>query len=114
MDKHVKKITGFGNLCYKCFGEMVEVMLEFDDDWLTNTIIPEIKIEISDGIMRNGEDFNMDDYIADNIYNEEIINSAMSSMLDGGSLPEIVRKYLSTWFWISADEKIYGDVNGEV
>jgi len=97
--EHVKKIIGFGKLCYKCFDEMVIKMLEFQDVWMCDTIIPAIKSDISDGIIKQGDDYDISAYMKESIYDEIIINIAISEMFDGGSLPEIVRKYLNKHLW---------------
>jgi hypothetical protein len=115
IEEHVKKIIGFGKLCYKCFDEMVIRMLEFQDAWLSDTIVPAIKKDISDGIMKDGEHYDVHMYIKQSIYDIELINTAINEMFDGGSLPEIVRTYLNNYLWKERsyiEDMDFGDDDG--
>jgi hypothetical protein len=95
--KHVRNIKGIGNRCYGCFDDQIMKMLEFQETWLEEDIIPDIKTEISDGIMKDGENYDIKGYIDNSSYNSETIENAIEEMLSGNALPEIVRIYLNKY-----------------
>lgn len=107
---HVKNIKGIGNRCYGCFDEQIMKMLEFQEMWLDEDIIPEIKLDISNGIMKYEEDYDIKEYITNSPYTSETIELSINEMVSENALPEIVRMYLNKYIGNIMD---YVDTDGE-
>lgn len=95
--KHVRLIRGIGYRCFNCFEDEIMKMIEFQENWLEADIMPEIKVDISDKIMENGENFDLKEYIENSDFNVEIMESAIEEMLQGNALPEVVRVCLNRY-----------------
>ena len=94
---HVRNVKGIGNRCYSCFDELIMKMLEYQETWLDEDIFPDIKLKIVDGIMKDGDNFDIKQFIKDSPHTSEIIDLAIDEMLSGNALPEVVRKFLNDY-----------------
>lgn len=92
----VKKIKGLGALCYWCFDLAVLKMLGIKEVWLEEEIIPIIKLDIAERIIKD-DSFSVQKYVKDSAYGEETIKHAISDMLDLDMLAEKVRKVLNAY-----------------
>jgi hypothetical protein len=96
-EKNVKRIKTLGEICFNCFTQQTSRMVIFRDHWIRNEIIPAIKQEISDEIMKNGESFDIASYIEQSTYDRDLIENAIDRMLWVETIPEIVRIALSRY-----------------